>query len=220
MSDTPDAPLPHLGPPTPEQGEQAWSLPINTNAILELTFRWTADDYRRCYSRLILIRLAMVALISLGYGIFLSLSLVFFRYSRNMPLDPYVFVISLGIPIGFFVMYSATSFLSIALASWFVGATEKMPSTVSLSQEGVRETGRNTPRLREWSHIARIEERRGDIYVLMKAMRGSDLALPGAAFAGADAANRFRAALVALWQTNGNPNAVSAEIRGEFAPPI
>lgn len=207
--DNNEAPLPHLG--SQEPGRQSWSPPIPTGDLFPIRFAWTARDYLRCQFRLMLLRVPATALGALVYGAAMT-TLRFLRAHTVSPTLIYVFV---TMTVAFFVGTLFFSALILLFVSLFA---TRMPRVFAVSPEGLRKTHTRLPTVIPWTHIARIVERNGDIYLMNTLGRGSGLAIPRTAFRDSDSSKRFHIALLALWKSGGNANAVPDDIRTEFVP--
>ena len=77
-----------------------------------------------------------------------------------------------------------------------------------------------TPNFRaaiRWSEIGSVDRGQGGAFVCKRRSLQA-VHVPGNAFADADAADRFYNALITLWQTDGDMDAVPEAVRQEFAP--
>jgi hypothetical protein len=158
-----------------------------------------------------LLRVPATALGALVYGV----AMTTLRSLTTRTFSPRLLYVFVGTTVGFFVATLFFAALILLFASLFA---PRMPRIFAVSTEGLRKTSARIPLVIPWSHIARIVEWNGDLYLMNTFGRGSGLAIPRTAFRDRASSKRFRAALLALWKSGGNPNAIPGEIRTELMP--
>ncbi len=225
--DTP--PLPWLDKPgTAAPAAQSWAATTPTDdVLLTARYRMTAVAFLRINLYIFWRAIPSFGLLSLLMGLVGALTVAFtpsFRgYYATVPW--YGLILLAYAFIGSSLLFSFILSVPVPIATIFIS-----PLVGLVGLFGKRRTTRLTPagipddqmwvtRKCKWARFGRIEIRGGgDIFFIMSPVMAGCFAIPREAFADADAAQRFYLAAYALWQTNGNREAVPEAARAEFPP--
>ena len=211
----PPAPVPWIGRQQATAVKQDWSSDQPGGVFLAVNYRFDRVSCYRCQRRLVVLYAPHIGLYILGRFLLTILfiaALLFYRHQAfTMKLGSLVLLASAASSVMVEVFVMGMTLLSALFAR--LGAT----IFLGLKREFIFQAGTPSPCLLKWNKIARIVERNGDIYFLPKLFGGFPFAIPRSAFDDGDAAKRFYNAVVALWQSNGNADAVSVETLAEFA---
>lgn len=213
MATTPDdsAPLPWLGEPGDGIAAQAWSLSDNNEAFLTLHYTPTPSGFLRTTSHLLWRRLPALVMGSISLSLMTTcvviIFILFLRANTASPLQPQVlahfFLLFFGGMAAFFFAIAGLMLaLVIPFGSTFVAGMVK-PITLRLTREGIRREIGGSVAILRWVNLARIEERRGDLYFLGTIANGFDHAILCPTLPEPDSMRRFHANALALWKSNG-----------------
>lgn len=217
-----NAPLPwlaHKGDLSQTPG-QPWKLARQGDVLLELSYQYKASDFRRCFSFLNALRVRNIVQLAFLLGLLVAIFVLSINtLSGNFLIGISLFVpVLLGSSMAIFTFIWIGLTLIIPVSGWMLSRIHTKPEQLLATVRGIRFITRDKDTTLEWTQMGNLVLRKGDIYFVSKSLFNDGFYLPRTAFSDTDAANRFHAAVVALWKANGNPDAVSPEAHNEFAP--
>lgn len=215
-TNTKPAPVPWLGKNANTLIRQTWSPPEQGGIILTLSYPFDKVSHQRCQIRLLQLRFPQICYSVLGMFVFLTVVLVAIIYHKqgNISIKSVLTVIIIAT---FFSVVIELFTKGAAILTAFFARDEKQIE-LRVMQNHIHGVETSSPCFMQWTEVARIVERDGDIYLIAKLSFLKPIAIPSTAFADTDTAKRFYTALVALWQANGNLMAIPDNVRAEFAP--
>ncbi len=224
------APIPWLGEPDEVAPvAQAWTLPGGGKNLLTLRYTPTATGFLRTslylfWHRAVVLLWGSFLLGALKAGVIPYSGILARSLATVPPQKPILLFLEVFAIMSVVLFFStvAMGLVLLLVASSFM-AVVKNRVTLRLMESGGSRENRGFTRTWNWAHVARVEERNGDIYFIRKIAQGFGDAIPRSAFTDRDAAKQFHAVAVALWRGNGNPDAVpsaAATLRAEPVPEL